>query len=161
MTKKELPSEIGTMSLFSEAKIEAQAERHKAIDSVLDKAMTIVERVLDDESVADANKLFPAKLVIDTYLTKEKFSREDAKLELEKKKLMIETAKLSVPGGPLHNINIGTVNIQQNNVEQPKGKRAKKELKDRKLLQAEILEQVSGVKQVISAEDIQKTKPEV
>ena len=88
-------------------------------------------------------------------------SLQDAKLELEKKKLMIETAKLSVPGGPLHNINIGTVNIQQNNVEQPKGKRAKKELKDRKLLQAEILEQVSGVKQVISAEDIQKTKPEI
>lgn len=133
------------LTLFSEASIKAQEQRHKALDTTFDKALQIVGNILNDAGKSDAVKLFPAKLAIDTYLFKEKLLREDAKYEIEKEKLEIEKAKLSVPGGPLYIIQ--NVENQQNNNVTVKDAASKETLKDRKRLQAELLEKVSGIAQ--------------
>lgn len=130
--------------LFSEALIKAQKQRNKVIDSALDKAMKVINTALDDNSKDTGEKMFPAKLAIDTYMLKEKLLRDDAKNEIERAKLEIEKAKLSVPGGPLYVIQ--NIENQQNNSIQSQG--AKEELRERKRLQAQLLEKVSGVPQL-------------
>lgn len=141
------------MSLYSEALIKAQQERHKTLDKALDTAMGVVQRVLDDPTLSDAAKMYPAKLAVDTYMMKERMSREDLKLELEKEKLIIERAKLSVPGGPLYVQNNQTTN---NTTVIINGKEAKKQLQGRKKMQAAILEEVSGIPQTVSEDEIDK-----
>jgi len=139
------------LSLFSEASIKAQKQRHEALDKTFDKALKIVDNILNDSKKSDEIKLFPARLAIDTYLFKEKLLREDAKYEIEKEKLEIEKAKLSVPGGPLYIIQ--NVENQQNNNVTVRNSEHKEALRDRKILQAELLEKVSGIAQFSEIKD--------
>lgn len=139
--------------MFAEATIRAQQQRHSALNDAFDKALKIVDNLLDDPTQSDAVKLFPAKLAIETYLAKEKLLREDAKYDLDRERIEIERAKLSVPGGPLYIIQ--QVENQQNNQVNVQSK-SKESLKDRKHLQAQLLEKVSGIKQLIDTSEKDK-----
>lgn len=152
--KTKLPT-VKTKSdlMFAEATIQAQKQRHTALNNAFDKALKIVDNILDDPTQSDSVKLFPAKLAIETYLAKEKLLREDAKYDLDRERIEIERAKLSVPGGPLYIIQ--QVENQQNNQVNVHSE-SKESLRDRKHLQAQLLEKVSGVKQLIDARDQDK-----
>ena len=141
------------LDIIQTAKRDAQVQRHDAIDKALDAAMSVVQRVLEDENVDDIAKMFPAKLAVDAYMTKEKFAREDEKLDLERAKLKIDVAKLSQPGGPLHVKNVqNNITINQIN---GKPKKPTIPLGERKRLAAQMLEEASGVAQGISEDDIE------
>ena len=90
---------------FDKAQKQLQAERHSRIGRLFDKAADVLEGYLNDSEVGLAEKMFPAKLVADIYVSEEKFKREDARLELESRKIALEEAKL--PPGP-------QIAIQQN-----------------------------------------------
>lgn len=133
------------LSPFSEAKNKVKEQREKVLNDAISKSFEVLSNVLNDPGKSDEMKIFPAKLVLDAYLFKEKLSREDKKLEIEREKLNIEKAKLSVPGGPLYIIQ--NVENQQNNTLSVNNSSNKESLKDRKRLQAELLEKVSGIAQ--------------
>lgn len=90
---------------FDKAQKQLQSERHSRIGRLFDKAADVLEVYLGDPEVGLAEKMFPAKLVADIYVSEEKFKREDARLELESRKVALEEAKL--PPGP-------QIAIQQN-----------------------------------------------
>lgn len=155
-----IPKESGEL-LFAEAKIQAEISRHSSINKALDNAMGVINRVLEDSDKDDSEKFYCAKLAVDAYLLKEKLLREDAKYDLEKEKikieqdkLEIEKAKLSIPGGALYIIQ----NIQNNTTTQEKIRDSSsiESLKERKHLQAKLLEEVSGIPQFSSNEPSEK-----
>lgn len=138
--------------IFAEAKLEENRQRHSHIDKAMDAAITVVTDILNDGSLETSAKLFPAKLAIDTYSMKEKFTREDERLQLEKERLEVEKAKLSMPGGPLFQSN--TFNQQNITVNNVQGTQAKKELHARKTAQAKLLEKISGIPQTVKIDKI-------
>jgi hypothetical protein len=91
---------------FDKAKGRSQIDRHERIGKLFDKATDVLSQYLDDPDVGPAEKMFPAKLITDIYVADEKFKREDARIEIESRKLTIEEAKLP------QSTNIA---IQQNN----------------------------------------------
>ena len=149
--KTELVTKEEASTLFAEAKIKAQEERHKRLDQVFDAALNILSDTISDPSLSNAEKVFPAKTAIDVYLTKEKFLREDARYELDKEKLKVdaerlklERDKLSAPGGPLY-----VVQKVENQTIQVKASDSDIKLKKRKLAQAKALEEASGIAQFV------------
>lgn len=149
------PETATGLALFAEAKINAQKQRHECIDAAFSSALNVLDDILSDTTKTPTEKLLPAKLAIDTYMMKEKLIREDARYDLEKEKINIERAKLSVPGGPLYIIQQNIENQQNNSATVVQASTAKKELTERKKLQAALLEKVSGIAQFVEA-DIDK-----
>lgn len=148
---KDLVPKKETEIMFAEAKIRAQENRHKALDDLFDQSLEVLSAVVSSPDLSAAEKIFPAKTAIDTYLVKEKLLREDAKFELEKSKLNIEKErlklerdKLSAPGGPLY-----VIQKVENQTVQVKASDSSEKLKERKLAQARALEEASGIPQFI------------
>lgn len=153
--KNEVVPKSSTEILFAEAKIKEQEKRHDALNNLFDQATEVLSDAISDTRTTAAEKIFPAKLAIDTYLAKEKLLREDARYELEKSKLEVdkerlklERDKLSAPGGPLYVIQ--KVENQTVKVEAGKSSEA---LKNRKIAQAKALEEISGVPQFVDIPD--------
>lgn len=141
-----------TIELFEEAKDQAAIDRHSAINKALDSAMTVITDVLQDEEIPSAGKMFAAKMALDAYGMQEKFKREDEKILIEKEKALIERAKLSVPGGPLYNIQVNNYGKSPEPEKKVSAKEAKKSLQQRKEAQAALLEKISGIPQKVSDE---------
>lgn len=142
---------------FEDARIKAKQERSTRIDEAVDKAIGVMADILGDEKIDRVSKLYPAKMVIDLYTTKERLSIEEEKLKLDQQKVALEKAKLSVPGGPLFIINNGEVNQNKTVVQAtPQSQESQDELQKRKHAQAKLLEEVSGVPQFITEETIKK-----
>lgn len=103
------PQDQSIMSEFDIAELENQRKRHKSIGNLFDKAAEVIENYLDDPSTDLVAKMFPAKLAADIYLAQEKFKREDEKIEIEKRKLVLDEIKSGKPLPP------GSKFIQNNN----------------------------------------------
>lgn len=129
-------SVVVTEDSFDKASIEAQQRRHESIGYLFDKASTLLETILDDPSVEASAKLFPVRLAMDIYTTKEKFVREDERIDLEKRRLAIEEKKAGmsqIPPG-------STFNQQNNFINLPSdGQPQKIDLNNLKKRQEELL----------------------
>ena len=95
--------------IFDLAIMESQTNRHKSINNLFDKAAEVISNFLDDPSVEPISKMLPAKMAIDIYTSQEKFKREDERIGIEKRKLLIEEKKANMPSLP------GATFNQQNN----------------------------------------------
>lgn len=84
-----------SVTLFDEASLKLQKERHAGIGRLFDSATEVLGNYLDDPGIEVSAKMFPAKLAADLFLAQEKFRREDKRIEIEERKLRIEEAKLS------------------------------------------------------------------
>lgn len=96
---------------FDAALSEAQKRRHENIGYLFDKAASLLESILDDPNVEAPAKMFPVKLAMDIYNNKEKFAREDERIDIEKRKLYIEEKK----AGMVQSLPAGSTFNQQNN----------------------------------------------
>jgi hypothetical protein len=105
----EQPQELSLLSEFDLAELENQKKRHKSIGTLFDKAAEVIENYLDDPNTDLVAKMFPARLAADLYLAQEKFKREDEKIEIEKRKLVLDEIKSGKPLPP------GSKFIQNNN----------------------------------------------
>lgn len=95
--------------VFDQAALEAQKKRHESIGTLFDKASEVISNYLGDPNIESVAKMLPAKLALDLYTAQEKFKREDDRIEIERRKLVIEEKKANIPSLPG-----GTFN-QQNN----------------------------------------------
>lgn len=87
---------VGNLPILAEfdlAERNNQLKRHKSIGSLFDKAAEVIENYLDDPNTDLVSKMFPARLAADIYLAQEKFKREDEKIEIEKRRLVLDELK--------------------------------------------------------------------
>lgn len=117
----------------------------------MDRAIDVMADILQDPKIDRVSKLYPAKMVLDLYATKEKLSLDERKLDLDQKKLELERAKIA-NGSPQFIINNGEINQNKTiNEAQPE---SYEELQKRKHEQARLLEEASGVPQFVTEDSI-------
>lgn len=128
---------------LEKAKLRAKQERRNSIGNLLDKATGVLSDILDSTEPKSANqRLRAAEVAVNLYIQQESGERQDRTLELQERRLDIETAKLSLPGQPLFQQNNLIVNGQQSAGQQAPedAERARAELYARKKAQAALLE---------------------
>ena len=93
---------------LQKAKLEAKRERQASIGRLLDQATEVLGGILEttDEAHQGA-RMRAAEVAVNLYVQSENGDRQDRMLEIQERRLAIEEAKLSQPGGPMFN--------QQNN----------------------------------------------
>lgn len=119
---------------FKKAEIGLQIKRHQSIGGLFDKAANVLGEYLDDPSVDLCSKMVPAKIATDIFMMNEKFKREDEKLEIEKRRLVLEELKVKEASKM-----IGTFNQQNNFYGNEDPEKAKAKLLDVKRKQEELL----------------------
>ena len=94
---------------LQKAKLKAKRERQASIGRLLDQATEVLGGILEttDEAHQGA-RMRAAEVAVNLYVQSENGDRQDRMLDTQERRLVIEEAKLSKPGGPMFN--------QQNNV---------------------------------------------
>lgn len=88
---------------LQKARLKAKQQRRDAIGQLLDQATDVLSDVLNDSNSSKREKIEAASLAVNLYVQQENGERQDAALEIQKKRLELEEKKLSMPGGPLFN----------------------------------------------------------
>ena len=87
---------------LQKAKLEAKRQRIDKIGGLIDKAVDVLNEVLDDSSVGNTRyRMEAASLAVTLYTQQDNGERQDKALELQERRLDLEEAKLKMPGGPL------------------------------------------------------------
>ena len=116
------------MPIYDKAALESQLRRHQNINNLFEKAVMVIDGYLDDTNIESVSKMLPAKMALDLYTTQEKFKREDARIEIEKRKLAIEEKKANIPPLSGATINQNNINISTSPEEMAKLKKKQDEL---------------------------------
>lgn len=93
---------------LQKAKLQAKRERQASIGRLLDQATEVLGGILEttDEAHQGA-RMRAAEVAVNLYVQSENGDRQDRMLDIQERRLVIEEAKLSQPGGAMFN--------QQNN----------------------------------------------
>lgn len=114
---------------IQKAKLKAKQERQASIGRLLDQATDVLGGILEttDEEHQGA-RMRAAEVAVNLYVQSENGERQDRMLDIQERRLVIEEAKLSKPGGPMFN--------QQNNFylgkQQQEGEEVKEETPEEK-----------------------------
>lgn len=89
-----------------QAQVQAQRDRLRSIDNLLDTAIEILDATMTEDSSSPLARLNAAQTAVNLYLQKENGARQDKALELQERRLAMEEAKLRLPTAQLNQTNI-------------------------------------------------------